>query len=210
MGIYKNYPNSIYNESNGDSSFFHDSFCLPGSLAYDSDLKRLKAFLVGGGGIAFLKNYGANGLDKFYLKLVFLKNISGGGGLNLLSYRSPDSTFSKGRFCIVQINSSRQLILGVASSPTAFTNHTLKESIADGLHTVEISKDQKNFSFKFDGENLFSDVIEDYTNGFFSPVIGADRFYSNNFPSFYFFFANDYIDAAETRLNINGSNVLGF
>ena len=214
MGIYTNYPDSIYNYkegAGGESSFFKDSFALPGSLAFDSDNKRIYPFFVGGGGVSFPKNFAPDGLDKFYLKLVFSKQITSGGSPRLFNYRSPTSAYDQGRFFAVELNGSGQLILKIAASNTSFeTDRILKNGVQSGKHSLIVSLDQKNFSLKFDDESLFSSVVEDYTNGFYSPTIGCEAFFSNNFPTMYFFHAGDYIDASETNMNINGNDILGF
>lgn len=209
MGIYKDYPNSIYKEGSGESSFFKGSFALPGSLAYKAASKRIEPFLNGGGSIIFPENFAENGLDKFYLKLVFSKQITSGGTSKLFGYRSPNSSYNSGRFFSVDLNSSGELILRIASNINSWNTSTIKSGVQSGKHTLEVSLDQKNFNVKFDDELLHSAVIEDYTNGFFSPVIGTENFFSNNWPSLYFFLPGDYIDASETKLNINGINVLG-
>jgi hypothetical protein len=209
MGIYKDYPNSIYKEGAGESSFFKRSFALPGSLAYKAESKRLEPFLLGGGSVIFPENFAENGLDKFYLKLVFSKQITSGGSPRIVGFRSTNSAFNDGRFFIVELNGSGELILGIASSINSWNSLTVKSGIQSGKHTIDVSLDQKNFNFKFDDELLHSAVIDDYTNGFFSPIIGAGYFYSNNWPSLYFIQPGDYIDCAESKLNINGINVLG-
>lgn len=213
MGIYTNYPNSIYDNGTGggggESCFFKGSFALPGSLAYKDASKRLVPFLIGGGSIIFPENFAENGIDKFYLKLVFSKQITSSGTSRLIGYRSPTSYFNSGRFFIVDLNSSGELILKIASAINAWNTTTIKSGVQSGIHSLEVSLDQKNFNLKFDDELLHSAVIDDFTNGFFSPVIGADNFYSDNWPSLYFFQHGDYIDCAETKLNINDINVLG-
>lgn len=209
MGIYKDYPNSIYNDGAGESNFFKRSFALPGSLAYKADTKRIEPFLVGGGSIIFPENFAENGLDKFYLKLVFSKQITSGGSQKIVGYRSTTSSYNNGRFFCVDLNSSGDLILQIATAINSWNASTIKSGVQSGKHTLEVSLDQKNFSLKFDDELVYSAVIEDYTNGFFSPLIGANNFYSNNWPTLYFILPGDYIDAAETKLNINGINVLG-
>lgn len=210
MGIYTNYPDSIYNDGAGESSFFKGSFALPGSLAYKSASKRLEPFLVGGGSIIFPENFAENGLDKFYLKLVFSKQITSGGTSKLIGYRSPTSLYNSGRFFCIDLNSSGDLILRIATAIDAWNTFTIKSGVQSGVHSLEVSLDQKNFNLKFDDELLHSAVIDDFTNGFFSPVIGAENFFSNNWPNLYFFLQGDYIDCAESKLNINGINVLGF
>jgi hypothetical protein len=209
MGIYKDYSNSIYKEGAGESSFFKRSFALPGSLAYKAESKRLEPFLVGGGSVIFPENFAENGLDKFYLKLVFSKQITSGGSTKLVGYRSTSSSFNDGRFFCVDLNASGELILQIASAINSWNTLTVKSGVQSGKHTIDVSFDQKNFNFKFDDELLYSAVVDNYTNGFFSPIIGANNIYSNNWPTLYSILPGDYIDAAETKLNINGINVLG-
>lgn len=209
MGVYKDYPNSIYKDGAGESSFFNSSFALPGSLAYKAASKRLEPFLVGGGSIIFPENFAENGLDKFYLKLVFSKQITSGGSPNLIGYRSTKSSYNNGRFFDVELKSNGDLFLRVANAINSWNTYTIKSGVQSGRHSLEVSLDQKNFNVKFDDDLLYTAVIEDYTNGFFSPVIGAENFYSNNWPSLYFILPGDYIDCAESKLNINGINVLG-
>ena len=216
MGIYTNYPDSIYDNGGGvggESSFFKDSFALPGALAFDSDNKRIYPFFPGnvGGGVSFPKNFAPDGLNKFYLKLVFSKKITSGGSPRLFNYRSPTSAYDQGRFFAVELNESGQLILLLADSKESFgPDLILKNGVQSGKHSIIVSLDQKNFSLKFDEEALFSSVVEDYTNGFYSPTIGCEPVYANVFPQFYFFHPGDYIDASETKMNINGNDILGF
>lgn len=221
MGIYTNYPDSIYDNGaggggGGESCFFKKSYCMNRSLAYDLDSKRILPVLNGGGGLFFLDNFAENGMDKFYLKLVFSKRLQPGqSGLSnkLFGNRWIDSFYDKGRFFNVDLTESGNLILKIAGSKSSWgVNTILKNNVQSGRHSLFVSLDQKNFSLKFDDEDLFSGVVEDYTAGFFSPVIGCDNFIAPLNPNSYFFAdinAVDYIDASETRMNINEIDVLG-
>lgn len=211
-----NCPNliaSISGGGGGESSFFKKSFAMPKSLAYNSDSKRLLPVLNDGGALFFLDNFAENGLYKFYLKLVFYKRLQPGqSGLSdkIVGYRGADAFYDKGRFFNVELTSSGNLILKIARSKSEWEVNTIKNDVQSGLHSLVVSLDQKNFTLKFDDESLFSRVVDDYTNGFFSPVIGCDSFILPLMPHSFFFTLEDYIDASETRMNINGNDVLGF